>query len=1527
MEALEHFSSLTAQSKKASSPLLGAKAQALCVQEHHCAGLKWGDAHFQAAARGWTLRGARAIPSSCGGRPSAGVGVLARAHVGMSKAGGKPVDRSPPSSPGRLAVTWLDCTLRGGLLVVSIYLWHSEGLSARNLELLAAAGQAVAEHGGAFVIAGDWNMTPAELGEAHHWLSKVGGHVVAPEVPTCRSTTGGRVIDFFVVDNRLRGGVIGVSTVLDLQTSPHSAVVLQLKASAPTQLFRTLAKPKAFPATRAPGCPRKPPPVDLDGFSDSVDGVDKTYSYLVGCAEVELCGLFDCHRPSGQPCSKYLGRGAEHRVKRIQAVPPSAKEDGIAPLEAQCLKLISLRLKEMMGMQASFARSGRLSAGQAVHWHQLQAMLRHPAGKLKRFLDKHDQCGTWRWRLWLASQLAPSDTHAMPGLKAWGAQAAQACKERSQIHKDAGARTWHRWIDEQLRAGAAALHRLTKRQVVVAPEPVTAEHGPGTMGLQAMVEAEAAAWRPVWEKFLARASAPWRSAPKGNPSWAQPLAPICAEQIVAVSKTYKEYTGLGIDSFHPRWFGWLSWDLLSGLAMLLNTLEAKGCWPSQIMHAIVALIPKPTGGTRPIGLLPALVRVWERIRKPDVAIWRRSVERPYNWAAKGRSPEDAVWRQALKAEAAQSRGEESGALLLDLVKAFEMVRLELVWYAGIKLRFHPVLLRLVLESCAFARHLVMNRAIAEPILSLSAVLAGGSFATDLLLIIMIEPCDKLLVEHPHVGLCLFVDDLTIDAQGSAEKIATVLPAAFRSCASLLEEGLTLSISRSKRRWVLDSKAKTVATASSRGLRQLLEPRFRAQGVATQKQSKLLGVDYNAGGTAPRHVWKSRLAKARSRREAYQRLGRKAALRLARTSAGPALSYGAGIYGTNDSGVRASRRFTCNVMGQSSGRCSFARLQLARYDPGAELATKPITDWAKAVWDEIVPPQDLSSAWRAAVPTVGLASRPFTKVCGPAGATTASLTRLGWKIPAFHTLLTERGELLDLTKVCPAVVTKHATAALEDVDRRSASTCWRINGVPELEPLADFIHGKKWKDSRQAESLRALGEGGWWPQARLHAEGVRGVQDGWCRACLTHDHCRLGDFRHRAVECPASAERRAGYKDQATLDRARSAVHAGEPLYSHGLPFRLPDPRVPTFQWRWCGGREPPDDFSFTGVCFTDGAMRHRNPVRARRAGWAAVLVDPNGLIIAGVYGPCAERFVSAGRAELTAIVRVLRMAIPPLTIYTDNQGVLDGIAKGPLWCCASSRPAADLWREFWRIIDDIGMAGLLFKKCKGHATQADVDAGRSTAFLRAGNDHADHYAGAGVDIALQQCPNYEHISQYKEATSWYKWLAHLADSLPRDTQLVQPRAVVEAGAAPARRPRRPTWRDWQPHAARPHALVEECGRIVCRACSRYASTNSSAACRRSLVVSPCEGPLAAKAAEANQRRQTGTGHHGHCLLRSGPVTWCNICGRYATKKVQALEAPCDGPPVGYGGREVSLRRLRASKHPKTSELLPPAVDV
>ena len=71
------------------------------------------------------------------------------------------------------------------------------------------------------------------------------------------------------------------------------------------------------------------------------------------------------------------------------------------------------------------------------------------------------------------------------------------------------------------------------------------------------------------------------------------------------------------------------------------------------------------------------------------------------------------------------------------------------------MHFPPEILRLEIEAFAAARTVVVNGACADPINTLSALVAGGSFATDRLFLVLAGPCDTILLEHPrHEPSCV-----------------------------------------------------------------------------------------------------------------------------------------------------------------------------------------------------------------------------------------------------------------------------------------------------------------------------------------------------------------------------------------------------------------------------------------------------------------------------------------------------------------------------------------------------------------------------------------------------------------------------------------------------------------------------------------------------------------------------------------------------------------------------------------------------
>ncbi len=109
-------------------------------------------------------------------------------------------------------------------------------------------------------------------------------------------------------------------------------------------------------------------------------------------------------------------------------------------------------------------------------------------------------------------------------------------------------------------------------------------------------------------------------------------------------------TGVGSDGFHPRVWALLSDAGASAILSFLMLVEASAIWPEQASWLLYYLIPKAGGGERPIGMMASLVRVWERLRKPEILAWMRAERREYDWAVVGRSSEAAVWEQLLHVE-------------------------------------------------------------------------------------------------------------------------------------------------------------------------------------------------------------------------------------------------------------------------------------------------------------------------------------------------------------------------------------------------------------------------------------------------------------------------------------------------------------------------------------------------------------------------------------------------------------------------------------------------------------------------------------------------------------------------------------------------------------------------------------------------------------------------------------------------------------------------------------------------------------
>ncbi|CAK0875146.1 unnamed protein product [Prorocentrum cordatum] len=107
----------------------------------------------------------------------------------------------------------------------------------------------------------------------------------------------------------------------------------------------------------------------------------------------------------------------------------------------------------------------------------------------------------------------------------------------------------------------------------------------------------------------------------------------------------------------------------------------------------------------------------------------------------------------------------------------------------------------------------------------------------------------------------------------------------------------------------------------------------------------------------------------------------------------------------------------------------------------------------------------------------------------------------------------------------------------------------------------------------------------------------------------------------------------------------------------------------------------------TGNIYTDGSLQFGDFAPLRRAGWGFIRIDDD---LELEYGRNGHSIL---RAELYAMLQAIKVAAPPLRIFTDGQNVLDGLAKGPQALDRRSRKHQDLWDNIWAAVDDTGGVG------------------------------------------------------------------------------------------------------------------------------------------------------------------------------------------------------------------------------------------
>jgi len=324
--------------------------------------------------------------------------------------------------------------------------------------------------------------------------------------------------------------------------------------------------------------------------------------------------------------------------------------------------------------------------------------------------------------------------------------------ETQCAHAD-GRRQWEQFLDTAFAGGAKVAHRWTKPATPAQFDLVQAQDGHSSSLPTDVLRAEADKWSKLWQ-------ASQEGAPPLAGPWAGTPMPdiLTAQQLRTAAKRFRPNTSAP-DGMSPRQFEHLSEQALTALAMLLQAFEYGGDFAPTLRSMWTALLPKPHGGHRPIGLFRAIYRLWARARRPLVDQWAHKHAKDGIFSmAPGRQATDAVWRAQVKAAA--TRGTHTLELNWDIQKCFEHVQRPKLIEVAMQLGFPAHILRLSLASYAWPRRLRGYQGlVTDPIYATRGIVAGSAFACYELIAYMYAATRAVLLTGPT--LSVHVDDISL----------------------------------------------------------------------------------------------------------------------------------------------------------------------------------------------------------------------------------------------------------------------------------------------------------------------------------------------------------------------------------------------------------------------------------------------------------------------------------------------------------------------------------------------------------------------------------------------------------------------------------------------------------------------------------------------------------------------------------------------------------------------------------------------
>ena len=1468
-------------------------------QESHALGQASLEAAASARAMGWKMIQAPAQPGK-GKGTSGGVMVLAREWIGLSK----PDDVPSLISPGRAVAARVEFPGFPPFLAVSLYLYTGQALEEPSLSLMQQVGEVAAASSLPVIVGGDFQACPQDIASLG-FHSKLCSRILSPkgDMGTCRGGSGSfSCIDYFVCEGNLSKALCSVEVDLSVEPRPHRPVVASFRTGVADRSCWVFKPPPAIPKSRVYGPLPRPPAWEglagaLRGLRSAVGSgcsrpstrqkglLDEAYSTWARLAEIELEGI------TGVSIKRGCRSGKPVLVRKAmdgQGPCKSWASDG----PARQLRWIRGRALELQDL----VQSGAEPSGSRCR-QLLGIVVSNPPSWLAQDATEGG------WKMWLqklfCSTLGASGGQCLPASlpASFGGHLAQLEQELDKAEaseRSERSRTWSNWAKDAVHGSASKGHKFTRIPQGWEPTVAQLDGGTTTGEPRALLEDQRKAWAKLWTKGC--------SEPFSWPSDLEcpPLPALTPRDLRKASQAFPVKTAGAPDGYHVRHFGLLSDGALEALAELIGLVEDLGVWPDQVAQLVVAMLEKPAGGFRPIGLFPALYRLWMKARVGLCRKWESTHDLPCFAMGKGRSATDTVWRQAVLSEAAVGKGDQAAVVLWDLVKFYESISHARLLTESISLGYPLRLLRLNLAGYNFPRHLSLAGMTSQAVCAMQGVVAGCGAATTLVKVFYYRPFLDFGLRHPRVVMDVFIDDTQVASQGREELLVEDIVEATSDLASIIEGTLGSQI----------SLPKAAVVASSNSVAAKLRRALKAKAGAETYLAKNLGVDCSAA--RPR-AWRSRagtrhkrLAGVAPRLARLRRLvkaGARKAGKVYRTGIQPQATFGCEVNGLSDGEVARLQKSAASAFPPFGRLRSRTLVLLAHGDPLAKPATAAMCRWAKEVWlascgqeGRALPLSRLSRLWRLSL----CGPKGWRSARGPMAVARLEAKRLGWSFDDPFTLVTAQGHRIPLTEFSPRMVQSLAVEAHHACLEARAATKLGVghvgNGRITLQPVCRLVRSKKLTGARSG-LLRAAAVGGLCTASLQREMGYQ--TDGICALCHGADDTP----HHRLYSCPAVEQDRAEIlaEHPGLLDRAVDAGQ-GSLLYERCVlthPEGWPQPISEEAEVFLVGGRESDAPREMAGDIYVDGAC-YPDPVKGNyRAGWAVVQKgagEQDRVLYGPVWPPLPQ---SSQAAEWVAYAVAHQCAVGDATVHTDCSNVSKDHFKPLAIRLSPDKPYAGIVKS--TMADPGWLHVKSCSKVKAHCRlSADMDDEAATKVIL--NSRADHFAKLGAQ--LHHAPSEEASERWQRDLSDMKAVAKLICTLwvqwPKLPKLEKVQVPCDA---PVRRNRRRL----DPRAPK-HVWRFGLGRWQCVACSLVARSDRAKAGKAS---DPCP------AGSSNLLEELASSMGGHKIFVSMcddlPLVFCAVCAKWGTKRVGGLRAPCTGVQTVAG--KSAIGRISSERHP------------